>query len=236
MKNKTILVSGASGNLGKAAVACFLEKGWNVAGLVHQSSTPPPVRSDRYHEFEIDLLDKKECSSCMENTIRIFGGIDAAVLTAGGFSMGNIKQTSIDDIELFIQLNFSTAYNLVRPLSEYFKDSGGGKFFFIGSGQGMDTTKGKSVVAYSLSKSLLFQLANIINADQKTTRTSALVIVPNTIDTPQNRKDMPDADFSKWQKPNDIAKIIVSHLSDKKLSNNGIIVVADELLYQKPLH
>jgi NAD(P)-dependent dehydrogenase (short-subunit alcohol dehydrogenase family) len=63
-------------------------------------------------------------------------------------------------------------------------------------------------VAYGLAKSLNFRLAELMNEEAKGTNVVSSVIVPSTIDTPQNRKSMPDADFSKWVRPESIAEVI----------------------------
>src|SRR5699024_9968038 len=113
-------------------------------------------------------------------------------------------------------------------LLPHFKENDGGKIFFTGSQQGLHTSQGKGVVAYSLSKSQLFQLAKIINAAYKDTNITAHVIVPSTIDTPQNREAVPNADFSKWEKPEDIAAIIGKHTAPSR-SEKSVIVVQEEL-------
>lgn len=228
MNNKTVLISGAAGNLGQALALHFLNKGWNVAALVHHPTNQNPI-SENHKEFEVDLLDEASAKNCVAQVLKAFGQIDVAVLTAGGFAMGDLENTNMQNIEQQIQLNFATAYNVAQPLAAYFKSNGGGKIFFTGSGQGMDTRKGKAVVAYSLSKSLLFQLANIINADSEATKVVAYVVVPNTIDTPQNREGMPHADFSKWQKPEEIASIIDNYVSEEGFSDNHEIVIQQEL-------
>lgn len=69
----------------------------------------------------------------------------------------------------------------------------------------------KGMVAYGLSKSLLFRLAELMNDEAVGTGVKTVVIVPSTIDTPQNRAAMPGADFSKWQTPEFIADIIFSN-------------------------
>lgn len=81
---------------------------------------------------------------------------------------------------------------------------------------GIDTNKAKGMTAYGLGKSLLVGLANIINAEYEGTAIKAHVIVPSTIDTPQNRAAMPNADFSKWEKPSEIAAIIGKYAQGDK--------------------
>lgn len=227
MVNKTVIVSGASGNLGTAVVNFYLDRGDQVIGLVHRSGGQPRNIAN-YVECAVNLLDELAVEECVKQLLEKFGKIDIAVMTAGGFAMGDLSDTGISELEHQYRLNFETAYNLTKPLYEHMKLNHGGRLFFVGSGQGLDTSKGKHVVAYSLSKSLLFQLTNIINADTAHTGIRAHVVVPSIIDTPQNRESMPDADFSKWEKPADIAAIIAKY-ADNHQSDKQTIVVKDEL-------
>ncbi len=79
---------------------------------------------------------------------------------------------------------------------------------FIGSKPALDANDGKGKLAYSLSKSLLYKLSEYLNEEGRSKNVATYVVTPSVIDTPPNRKDMPDADFSKWVKPEEIAEII----------------------------
>ncbi len=226
MNQKVIVITGANGNLGSALVKHFINLNWLVVGIVHRCKNIQSV-SSCYHEIELDLLNELAVKECVDTILNQFGDIDIAVLTAGGFDMGNVEQTSFDDIKKQIQLNFETAYNIARPLFLQMKKSGSGKIYFIGSLAGMDTNKSKDVTAYGLSKSLLFQLANILNAEVSKSTIKAHVVVPSIIDTPQNRQTMPDADYSLWQKPDSIAKIIANTTTQKGIET--ILLVSNYL-------
>lgn len=222
MSEKTILITGSSGNLGRAVVQHFLKDGWQVTGLTHHITES--VRDPGFKEFEIDLLDEVRTTEAVKQIADQSGGIGAAVLTAGGYTPGKIKDTSAEDLLKMYRINFETAYNTVRPLLSGMNARGKGKIFLIGAGIGMDPARGKGAVAYSLSKSLLFQLAAMINADHRRTGIQAFVIVPGTIDTPQNRKAMPDADFSKWQSPDRIAAVIARYTKADTSAKTEIII------------
>lgn len=227
MENKTVIVTGAHGNLGSAVVQEFLKQGQKVVGFArgnHEESENP-----FYQTLETDLLKEDESAKSVAIAINRVGEIDTAVLTAGGFTLGTIASTTAPDLEKLFMLNFETAYNVAKPTLKHMSENGKGKIFFIGSGVGMDTRKGNGTVAYSLSKSLLFQLANIINADIDKTGVQAHVIVPGTIDTPQNRESMPNADFSQWEKPEDIARIIYDY-SQKTNNIDETILLIKEIL------
>ncbi len=227
MEDLNVLITGANGNLGSATVKRFLKEGGTVTGLVHKSFDDIENHKN-YKELEVDLMDSNASATTIEGIIEANGAIDVAVLTAGGFKMGKLENTTVDDLQFQYKLNFITAFNTVKSVMESMKKSDGGKIFMIGSLPGMNTANGKNTVAYSLAKSQLFQLANIINADSKNTGVIAHIIVPSTIDTPQNREAMPNADYSEWEKPEDIADIIYSYATNPKLDKD-ILVVKEEL-------
>jgi NAD(P)-dependent dehydrogenase (short-subunit alcohol dehydrogenase family) len=101
---------------------------------------------------------------------------------------------------------------------------GSGRIFLIGSKPGLSMKNSKGMVAYGLAKSLIFQLAELMNEEAKGTNVVTSVIVPSTIDTQQNRQSMPDADFSKWVKPEAIADAIYFHCSPAAASLREPIV------------
>lgn len=210
--SKTVLISGANGNLGKAVVNHFLKENYTVIGLVHHQKEK--IKDPNYDEFEVDLTDEYATEKIINSIIKKYNNIAIAILTTGGFALGNLEKTGQKELQKQYALNFETAYFVTRSLFPNMKKNKKGKIFFLGSEPGMDTLKAKGVVAYALAKSQLFQLANIINTDSKKTGIQAHVVVPTTIDTPQNRKSVPDADFNKWQKPEDIATIIYDYAED----------------------
>lgn len=227
MEQQVVLVTGASGNLGSAIVNFFLDQGNKVIGLVHSKRQSIDLH-ENYLEYAVNLLDEAAVVSCIDRLKMDFSRISLVVMTAGGFTMGNISNTGIEKLEGQFRLNFLTAWNIASHLHDWMVETGGGKLFFVGSTQGLDAQKGTGVVAYSLAKSLLFHLAGIINANSKDSKLTAFVLVPSIIDTPQNRQDMPGADYSKWEKPDDIAAIIgrYAHLEN---TPGKVIVIQSEL-------
>ena len=135
-------------------------------------------------------------------------------MTVGGFAMGSFAETDGEALRHMYSLNFETAYFLVRALLPKFEQQGGGQFIFIGSRPALDPKAGKNLIAYSLSKSLVFHLAELVEAYGHDKGIRATVIVPSTINTPANRSAMPDADFSKWVSSDAIAETVAFLLSE----------------------
>jgi NAD(P)-dependent dehydrogenase (short-subunit alcohol dehydrogenase family) len=144
-----------------------------------------------------------------------YGSVDAAVLTVGGFAMGSVVETKTSDIAKQYKLNFETAYNSARPIFLQMLKQNSGRIFIIGARPGLNASNGKGMIAYGLAKSLIFRLAELMNNEAKGTNVVVSVVVPSTIDTPQNRKAMPDADPGKWVKPEAIADIIYFYCTDE---------------------
>ena len=211
---KTIIVTGASGNLGQAVIKKFLAKDYYVTGtIIPNDSVTIDIRGKNFETAIVDLMQEELAAQFADMMVAKHGSIDVAVLTVGGFAMGNIINTKTSDIAKQYKLNFETAYNVARPVFTQMMKQGSGRIFLIGSRPGADMKNSKGMVAYGLGKSLIFNLAELMNEEAKGTNVVTNVIVPSTIDTPQNRASMPDADFNKWVTPEAIADIIYFYCS-----------------------
>jgi len=216
MKNKTAIVTGASGNMGQAVVKKFLAAGYHVVGtIIPNDPVPFEIDDAKLEKVIVDLMSEDDSDKFVQNVIAKYGGIDAAVLTVGGFAMGKIADTKTADIYKQYKLNFETAYNVARPAFVKMMQQGIGRIFIIGSKPGLSAKDGKGMVAYGLGKSLIFRLAELMNDEAKGQNVVTSVVVPSTIDTPQNRKSMPEANFDNWVKPEAIADAIYFYCTDE---------------------
>jgi NAD(P)-dependent dehydrogenase (short-subunit alcohol dehydrogenase family) len=203
------LVTGAAGNMGFAVVNKFTNAGYQVIGTTAPNETiRVQFPKQNFEAIEVDLAQEEVAGKFVESVIAQHSSIDVAVLTVGGFALGKIADTSTADINKQLKLNFETAYNVARPVFNKMMEQGSGRIFIIGSRPGLDARYGKGMVAYGLAKSLLFRLAQLMNEEAKGKEVVTSVVVPSTIDTPQNRKSMPDADFDAWVSPGAIADVI----------------------------
>ena len=213
---KTAIVTGASGNLGSAVVKKFIEEGYFVTGtILHDNKSNPDFPPGSFEKIVVDLNDENESQKLIEKIVAERSNIDVAVLTVGGFAKGSIADTTTNAIKNQYQLNFETAYNVARPVFSQMIKQGNGRIFMIGSKQGFSSKNGKGAVAYGLAKSLLFRLAELMNAEAKEKNVVVSVVVPGTIDTPQNRDGMPDAQFENWVKAESIADVIYWYCTDE---------------------
>jgi len=213
---KTAIVTGASGNLGQAVIKKLLAANYYVTGtIIPNDSVVIDIRGRNFETAIVDLMQEELAQQFVNLMVAKHTTIDVAILTVGGFAMGNIISTSTADIANQYKLNFETAYNVARPVYTQMMKQGNGRIFLIGSRPGSDMKNSKGMVAYGLGKSLIFGLAELMNEEAKGTNVVTSVVVPSTIDTPQNRKSMPTADFSKWVTPEAIADVIYFYCSNE---------------------
>jgi len=213
---KTVIVTGSSGNLGLAVVKKFLGEGYKVVGTtIPNDPVSIDIKDQNFDKVVVDLMNEEESEKFVQTVVEKNKGIDVAVLTVGGFAMGSIAETKMADMLKQYQLNFETTYHVARPVFTQMIKQGSGRIFLTGARTGMDMKNSKGMVAYGLSKSLIFRLAELMNGEAKGHDVVTSVIAPSTIDTPQNRKSMPGADPAKWVKPEDIANVIYFYSSQE---------------------
>ncbi|QRR03422.1 SDR family NAD(P)-dependent oxidoreductase [Dyadobacter sandarakinus] len=205
---KQILLTGASGNLGQAVVSKLLGLDYGLHVSLRSGRESIFAGQKNMHTYPADLTSVAEAGNFAAAAIAAAGTIHAGVFLAGGYAAGKLEDTTDEDITSMLNINFFTAFHLIKPLFEHFKASGGGQFVLVGARPAIVAEQGASSFAYALSKSLLFQTAEMINATGEEHDITATVIVPSIIDTPDNRSAMPDADFSKWIPAADMAEAI----------------------------
>jgi NAD(P)-dependent dehydrogenase (short-subunit alcohol dehydrogenase family) len=208
---KTIIITGAAGNLGLASVEAFVKARYQVVAFVTPGKKIDSYLDNPYvDQREVDLLNEQAVEDVIHNVITQYEKIDAALMLVGGYGEGNIEHSSIEQLKKMFALNFDTAYNTAKPIfQEMIKQQAGGKLIFVGSRPSLRAEEGKDVLAYALSKSLIFKLSDYLNEEGKSKNIQSTVIVPSTLDTPQNRKANPTANFSAWIKPEEIAEIML---------------------------
>jgi NAD(P)-dependent dehydrogenase (short-subunit alcohol dehydrogenase family) len=213
---KVAIVTGSSGNMGQAVVKKFIDEGYYVIGtIIPDDTVPMDFPGDKFEKVIVDLMHEDDSQKFVDTILEKHGRVDAAILTVGGFAMGKIAETKTADIAKQHKLNFETAYNVARPVFVQMLKQNSGRIFVIGSKPGLSAKNGKGMVAYGLAKSLIFRLAELMNDEAKGKNVVTSVVVPSTIDTPQNRKSIPDGNFDNWVKPEAIADVIYWHCTDE---------------------
>lgn len=215
MTNKTAIVTGASGNMGQAIVKKFLDEGYNVIGtVVSNDPVTLDINNNKFEKIVVDLMNEGDCGNFINRIVEKYETIDVVITTVGGFTKGTITETKSADILKQYKLNFETAYNIARPVFIKMLQQNSGRIFLVGSRPGIDAQHGKGMIAYGIAKSLLFRLAELMNEEAMDKNVVTAVLVPGTIDTPQNRKAMPNSDFNNWVSVETIAETVIYYCSD----------------------
>ncbi|HTL09039.1 MAG TPA: SDR family NAD(P)-dependent oxidoreductase [Chitinophagaceae bacterium] len=213
---KTVIITGANGNLGVACVQQFLQEDYRVIAVDGKDNQLGFARDNKHFSFfTVDLGNEAAAAAFVENTIKANEQIHTALLLVGGFASGNIAATEGAQVQKMFSLNFETAYFLARPLLAHMQSKGNGRLVFIGARPALQPAQGKDVLAYALTKSMLFTLAACINEECRGSNVTASVVVPSIIDTALNRKSMPDANPADWVSPAAIAEVMAFISSGK---------------------
>ena len=213
--SKTIIITGANGNLGLAVTKTFLDKGYKVIATVRNESAIKEIPAHPNLEVSlVNLSNENDAGAFVESTVAKYKNVHAVLMLVGGFAAGDITTTTGADIKQQFALNFETAYYVARPAFAHMMENDHGRLVFIGARPAIKPAQGKGLIAYALSKSLLFTLADFLNQTAKGKNVTATVVVPSTIDTPPNRESMPNADPSNWVTPAALAEILEFIVSD----------------------
>jgi len=213
---KNVIITGANGNLGTAVTSTFLDRGYRVLATVAKQEEIAGLAPHNNLEVKaVNLMNEGEAKKFVEDAIAKCGTIDAALLLVGGFTAGNIYKATINDVHAQISLNFDTAFHVGQPVFAHMMENEKGRIVFIGSRPALQAGAGKGTIAYGLSKSLLFKLAEYMNAEAKGKNVVTTVIAPSTLDTALNRKSMPDANPDDWVKPSALADVLEFVVSER---------------------
>jgi NAD(P)-dependent dehydrogenase (short-subunit alcohol dehydrogenase family) len=207
MTGKTVLVTGADGGLGTHVARALLEAGAAVFGLA-----PRIKQSDFNHPnftaLPATLNSLDAAKKAVDTIVARSGRIDVLAHLVGGFAGGK-SVADIDDstFQRMLDMNLNSAFHILRAVIPHMRSAGSGRIIAIGSRAA--ESPGPTVGAYSASKAALVSLIRTVALENKDVGITANVILPGTIDTPANRKAMPDADLSQWVQPASIANLIV---------------------------
>lgn len=219
---KTALVTGGNGGLGTQVTKALLGAGFAVVGVA-----PKIQQSDFDHTnftalpASLDSLTAAE--KVVGSVIARSGKIDLLAHLVGGFAGGQtVAETDDATFQRMFDMNVNSAFHILRAVLPQMRKAEGGRIVAIGSRAAEDP--GPKVGAYSASKAALVSLMQTVARENKDAGITANVILPGTMDTPANRRDMPDADLSQWVQPASIASMIVWLAGDAGKDVTGAVI------------
>ncbi|HEV1992789.1 MAG TPA: SDR family NAD(P)-dependent oxidoreductase [Candidatus Acidoferrum sp.] len=218
-EGKVVLVAGGTGGLGRAVTLAFLEEGAKVAVSYRAQEEFGALKGaagtngSRLEGHTVDVTDEAAVHQLMEKIVGKHRRLDAMVNTVGGYAGGTkLWELETKVFEQMLALNLRSGYALSRAAVRAMLKEGHGAIVNVAAKAAVDHAAGAA--AYVASKSAAVALLDSLAADLKGSGVRVNSILPSIIDTEANRKAMPKANFAKWPKPEDIARVILFLCSD----------------------
>ena len=219
--DRTVVITGASGNLGRAVAQAFGDQGASLALLDLKRGSLQD--GDKQVFLEVDLLNPDGARAAVGKALERFGRIDVLCNIAGGFRMGPpVHETSDADWTFLFDINARTILHAARAFVPRMLAGGGGKIVNVGAFSAQKGSAG--MAAYIASKSAVIRLTESMSAELRDRNVNVNCVLPTTLDTPENRKAMPDADPRTWVAPEDLANVIAFLASDAARAVHGAAI------------
>jgi len=206
---RIVLITGAAGNLGRAVAQRFKAAGDRLALVDLHADALATAYGEEGDDLLLgaNLLKQEEADAAVAKTIARFGRIDVLCNIAGGFRMGEaVHETSDGSWDLLFSLNARTVLHMARAVVPQMLARSSGKIVNVAS---FSAQQGAALMgAYTASKSVVMRLTEAMSGELKAQGINVNCVMPTTLDTPENRKAMPDADPSQWVSTQDLAQVI----------------------------
>ena len=229
LSDKVVVITGAAGNLGSAVVRAFEAQGASLVLLDRKASRLqeifPVISRLKKHLLigGVDMASKESVDDAISKVIAHHGHVDVLVNTVGGYRAGTpVHETSLETMEFLMDLNVRTTFLSCQAAIPHMLKAGSGKIINVGARQGMKGLANSG--GYAMSKSAVLRLTESLSAELKREGINVNAVLPGTIDTPANRKAMPDADLSRWVPPQAISEVIPFLASDSASAVHGALI------------
>ena len=219
LDNRRIAITGGFGALGAATVQAALDAGARVVAI---DRTNPPVGGlgDATCLGGVDLADPSAAKEALAAAAKAMGGLDALVNIAGTFRYETVADGELDTWDLLYRVNLRTAVAASQAALEHLQ--AGGRIINIGAASALKA--GAGVAAYTASKSGVMRLTESLAEELKGRDITVNALLPSILDTPANRADMPDAEFSRWVSPQQLAQVIMFLVSEQSSAITGALI------------
>lgn len=222
--DKIVVVAGGTGGLGNAVSRAFLEDGAKVSVTYRKEEEfaalkqAAGAKANALEGFAVDVTDEGATSELIGGVLSRHGRVDSLVNTVGGY-VGGVKLWELEtkEFDAMLSLNLRAGYTLARAVVPAMLKQKHGAIVNVAAKAAFD--HGAGAAAYAASKAAAVAMMDSLAAEVKGTGVRVNSILPSIIDTAVNRRAMPNADFSVWPKPEEIAQLILFLCSD-----NGAVV------------
>lgn len=220
MGGKVVVVTGASGALGAAVVTALRARGDRVGAIDHAASTAP-LTVELFRAGGVDLSDAAQAAAAIDAVARHFGQLDALINVAGAFAYETVAESDPATWSRLYAVNVLTAVNASRAAIPHLVKSSAGRIVNVGAMGALRA--GAGMGPYAASKAGVHRLTEALAAELKG-KVTVNAVLPSTIDTPANRRDMPDSDFSAWVTLDELAAVILFLTSDAASAVTGALL------------
>jgi NAD(P)-dependent dehydrogenase (short-subunit alcohol dehydrogenase family) len=228
-QRRVVMIAGAVGNLGQAVTGAFWRAGATIVLLDRGPDRLPhhfpdlAGTADHLLLGSVDATDDQAVERAVQRALEQFGHIDVLANTVGGYRAGQpVHETPIATWDFMMDLNARTAFVLSRAIVPTMLRQGQGKIVHVAARAALAGRSGAA--AYSASKAGIVRLVESLAAELRNEAIQVNCVLPGTIDTPQNREAMPNADPNRWVSPEAIADVVLFLASDAARAVNGAAV------------
>ncbi|WP_176590569.1 MULTISPECIES: SDR family NAD(P)-dependent oxidoreductase [Sphingobium] len=218
---KSAVVTGAFGALGQAVTACFQSFGVQVA-CIDYAPVPAGWPEGGVAIGDVDLADPSSAEQALREAAERLGGIDALINVAGGFVWQKFEDGDPASWLKLYALNLQTTANAIKAALPFLLNQSAARIVNVGAFAALRADTGMG--AYAASKSAVHRLTETLAAEFADRDITVNAVLPSIIDTPTNRRDMPDADTSTWVKPRAIADVIAFLCSAEAGAISGALI------------
>ena len=225
---RVVMVTGAAGNLGSAVANAFEQAGATLILVDRAQDRLPHLfphldASQHFLATSVDLTDASAVQDVTAQALERLGRIDVLANVAGGFRAGKaVHETPPELWDFMLNLNARTVLITGKAVIPHMIEQGYGKIVNVAARAALEGKR--KMAAYSASKSAVMRLTESMAAELKNNGLNANCVLPSTIDTPQNREAMPNADYSRWVKPEAIADVILFLASEAARALQGVAI------------
>jgi NAD(P)-dependent dehydrogenase (short-subunit alcohol dehydrogenase family) len=226
MRDQAIVITGAFGSLGAATARAAIKLGARVA-LIDRAPTAPAdliaqAGSTAVFLPGVELVDEGAAKSAIDTAHARLHGLDVLLNVAGAFRWQTVADGDSAVWDLLFSVNVKTTLNSCRAAIPHLRASRAGRIVNVGAYAALKA--GAGMGAYTASKAGVHRLTESLSAELKDQRITVNAVLPSIIDTPPNRKDMPNADFSTWVSTESLANVLLFLASEQAQDITGALL------------
>lgn len=228
---RVAFVTGATGGLGRVVTRALLERGMRVVSTYKRKEPLEALVASlgalgaNFSAIQADLTHQEDVKRAVSGVLERHGRIDVLLNIAGAYAGGHeIAETPLSELEAMLDVNLKTAFLCSAAVLPTMIRQNYGKIVNVAARPAIEKRYRAKSGAYAISKAGVVVLTETIAEEVRKYDINVNAIMPSTIDTSDNRKNMPDADTSKWVKPEDITRVLLHLISNDSRVTSGAAV------------